>query len=171
MYPHIRTHTNALPHAQSLPTAGKPNLVEVYEPVAGSTSAALSLRKIPTIGRGEEKAMIEHKIDHFHDLSDSGAIFFRGEAGMGKSHLLGDVRECIKKHKIRCSPRRGKYGAMPRDGPLCFITAIIEEQWQLKDDMSPEARTNVVQREWVVISYPLACNFIVQEYCENLYRD
>ena len=62
-------------------------------------SAALSLRKMPLIGRDEETAMVIQAVDAFADLSYSSAIVFEGEAGTGKTHMLEKARECVQRRE------------------------------------------------------------------------
>ena len=59
---------------------GKVEKIKVFKPVGGSVSAALSLRNIPLVGRNEERALVNARIDAFAELSLSSAIIFSGEA-------------------------------------------------------------------------------------------
>ena len=79
---------------------GKAELIQVFKPLEGNVSAALSLRKIPLIGRDDEGAMVTQAIDGFADLSFSAAIIFEGEAGTGKTKMLEVVCECIRRVRV-----------------------------------------------------------------------
>ena len=132
-------------HLDPINVKGKKEKIKVFKPVAGSVSAALSLRKIPLIGRDEELAIILRSVDAFSDLSYSTAIMFKGDVGMGKSRMLQDCVDILNKHKLDIGPRKGAYECMPGDATLAFIAAILEEQWQLKSDMTVDTRTTLVK--------------------------
>ena len=133
---------------------GKSEAVPVFKPLAGSVSAALSLRRIPIIGRDEEIDLITRRIGLFDNLRGSATIFLRGEAGMGKTKLLAETLTIINQHQIRVGPRKGCYESMPHDGNLSLLVAVLSEQWSLLDSMSPEARASVVRTEVSKLASP-----------------
>ena len=92
---------------------GKHKKIPVFKPVAGSVSAALSLKQVPLVGRVEEMVLVSHFIDAFADLAFSSTMIFEGEAGTGKSKMLTHALEAIELQKLKLGPRHGKYEAMP----------------------------------------------------------
>ena len=152
-------------HLEPIKVKGKASKIKVFKPVAGSVSAALSLRKIPLIGRNEELAMVRRNIDAFSDLSYSSALIFEGDGGMGKSRMLEETVEIINKHKLAIGPRKGKYETMPGDAVLAFVAAILEEQWHLTKEMTVDARTTLVKDEIQRLASPFANkNIALLEY-------
>ena len=147
-------------HLEPIKVKGKANKIKVFKPVAGSVSAALSLREIPLIGRDEEMLLVSRSVDAFADLSYSSAIIFEGDAGMGKSKMIEETRERINAHKLDIGPSKGRYESMPGDGTLHFVAALLSEQWQLNEDMSVDARTTMVKSEVRKLASPFASKYI-----------
>ena len=115
---------------------GKQEKIEVFKPVTGTVSAALSLRKIPLIGRDEEMAIVHRCVDVFADTSKSSTIIFFGEAGVGKSRMLEETLDFVRQHQLPQKPQKGNYEAMPGGGVLSFAVALLMEHWNLKESMS-----------------------------------
>ena len=139
---------------------GKEKKIEVFKPVGGSVSTALTLRQVPLIGRDEEILLVSRNIDAFDDLAYSAAIIIQGEAGMGKSKLLEEAIKCIEGHKLSMTPRNGQFEAMSTDRSLSFIAAILSEQWNLDPAQSKDARTNIVRTAVKSIAVPFAMKHI-----------
>ena len=147
-------------HLDPISVKGKAEKVKVFKPLAGTVSAALSLRKIPLIGRDEEMRMVLRTIDAFADMGYSSAVIFEGESGMGKSRMLRETVERINRHKLPILPDRGAYETMPGDGTLSFIVAILKEIWQLKEEMPVDVRTQLVKAEVQKLVSPFALKHI-----------
>ncbi len=96
-------------HLEPIHVKGKEAKIKVFKPVAGSVSAALSLRKITLTGRNEELAMVSRSVDAFADLGYTSAIIFEGESGMGKSRMIEETTEILFRQKLPVSPNRGTY--------------------------------------------------------------
>ena len=163
---------------------GKDKKIDVFKPVAGSVSAALTLRQVPLIGRDEEILLVSRGIDAFDDLAYTSAIIFQGEAGMGKSKLLEESIKCIQGHKLKMTPRNGQFEvrlavradskrkefnltlflnpkqAMPTDHALSFIGAILTEMWNLDSANSKDARTDIVRTAVKRTAIPFAIKHI-----------
>lgn len=86
---HLRSCKHVLFEAlEPIWVKGKAERIPVYKPITGAVSAALSLRKIPMIGRDGDMSLIELCVDRFSNTSESSAILIQGSAGMGKSKIL-----------------------------------------------------------------------------------
>ena len=110
---------------------GKVAKIKVFRPVAGSVSAALSLRKTPLIGRSEDMELITARVDAFNDLSASHTIILQGEAGVGKTRFLEEVVTVLHKHKLHLKPKQAHYEAMSQDATLNFMGSVLQEFWNL----------------------------------------
>ena len=134
---------------------GKDKKVSVFKPVAGSVSAALSLKQVPFVGRAEEWCLVERHIDKFDNISLSMAIIFEGDAGNGKSTMMNKTLKAMEMHKLKIGPLKGKFEAMPNTRSLGFMIEILREEWHLQAEMPINARNSIVKNE--VGSIPFVC--------------
>ena len=99
-------------------------------------------------------------VDAFADLSYSSAIVFEGEAGTGKTKMLESACECVHRHKIALRPRNGTYEAMSGNAALSFVSAVLEEQWNLTGNLSIDSKTALVREEVQKLASPFAMSYI-----------
>ena len=138
----------------SISVKGKKEKIKIFKPVAGTVSAAITLRKIPIIGRKEEVNMVKARVDKFSSLSLTSAIVFEGESGMGKSRMLIEAVEYIDGHKLPVLPNNGNYEVMPGDLTMSFMTAVFKEMWNISDSMTADAKTTIVKAEILRLASP-----------------
>ncbi len=80
---------------ESLPpirVKGKQEPVAIYRPSA-SLLASCRLR-LPLVGRAAERHLLAEKLERLFQEGAGGVVAVEGEAGIGKSRLLEDLRDC-----------------------------------------------------------------------------
>ena len=70
--------------------------------------------------------------------------------------MLEEAISVAHRHKLALGPRNGLYETMPGDATLAFVAAILEEQWNLKAEMTVDTRTTLVKAEIQKFASPFA---------------
>jgi len=78
---------------------GKASVTAIYRPLAEHASAVPGARGI--VGRESERALIRARLSALRDRGESGVVLIEGDAGIGKSTLVADLKSAAADHGLR----------------------------------------------------------------------
>jgi class 3 adenylate cyclase/tetratricopeptide (TPR) repeat protein len=93
-----------VPYFESHPplkVKGKTDPVAIFQPHSqGRMQIDPQLLQLPMTGRQEERDFLQGKVEALHQSSRSSLVVVEGEAGMGKSQLVGDLLQHARRLKL-----------------------------------------------------------------------
>jgi class 3 adenylate cyclase/tetratricopeptide (TPR) repeat protein len=118
--------------------------VAVSRPVADSARESRSPSSRPeSVGRDEERRALVRAVEALQAGRSNGPVLLVAEAGMGKSHMIGELREVAAEHGVRLVT--GEADSMETGTPYFAFRSAFTELLGVSDLPAEAARARVLE--------------------------
>lgn len=128
----------------SIALKGMAEPVLVNRPLADSPRLRRGPSSRPvSVGRDEQRAALERTVDALHAGRSQEPVLLVADAGMGKSHMIGELREIAAERGVRFV--KGEADSMDTGAPYFAFRSVFAELLQVSDLSAEAGRARVLE--------------------------